>query len=157
MKALEMVQLYEQLMRENHMPHYIVHRQSKIMQRHKYSFINLKKTLDHKDISIEEFMRVQFMDKGHRPYPDQMSGKAAMDRWEQHKATENVMEVFNQQERYLASYIKQDYTIEEALNFDVFYYWFRCLKIKDYPAIWKFYAKKELEKMPDLNKLIHSK
>ncbi len=157
MTPLEMVHLYEQLVRENGNSTYSIHRRSKYMQLHKDSFKKLKQILDEKDIPIEDFMRVQFMNKGTRPFPNQMNGTVAMTRWKEHKASEDISEIYNQQERYLASYISQDYTIEEALNFDVFYYWFRCLKMKDYPAIWKFYAKKELEKMPDLKKIIGRK
>jgi hypothetical protein len=124
------------------------------MKKHKATFIELKKVLDAKEIPIRDYMVVQFMNKGHRLYPNQMKGKAAMDRWEEHKRVENVREVFEQQERYLASYLKQGYTLEEALSFDVFFYWFRCIKMKGYPEIWKFYAKKELEKIPGLNKIL---
>jgi hypothetical protein len=126
------------------------------MKKYKAVFVDLKKVLDAKEISIRDYMVVQFMSKGRRIYPNQMKGKAAMLRWEEHKRVENVRGVFEQQERYLASYLRQDYTLEEALSFDVFFYWFRCIKMEgyQYPRIWKFYAKKELEKIPGLSKIL---
>ncbi len=155
MTALEMVHLYETLVRENFSKTYRIHRQSKYMQLHKNTFKRLKAVLDVDEIPIEDFMRVQFMNKGYRPYPNQMMGKDAMHRWEEHKRTENIVEMHKMQEKYLAQFVKQGYTVEEALSFDMFHYYFRCMTIKDHPKIWEFYAKKEIEKMPELTKIIN--
>lgn len=152
--SLEMVDLYVNLTREYHGCVITMRHSSSYMKKYKKVFVDLKKVLDEKGIPIKDYMVVQFMSKGHRIYPNQLKGKAAMDRWEEYKRVENIREIFEQQERYLNSYLKQDYTLEEALSFDVFFYWFRCIKMKDCPRIWKFYAKRELRKIPGLDKIL---
>ena len=154
MKALEMVGLYEDLRRKNGDAWFRVHRKGKTMQKHKDTFKRLKEVLDYKGIPIREFMVVQFKHKGYRPFPNQMVGDAAFKRWEEFKRLEDSKSEYYMQERYLAQYLKQDYTLEEALALPQFRYWFRCMMLDTYPTIWKFYANKELVTSPGLKDLI---
>jgi hypothetical protein len=160
MTALDMVGIYETLVRRKFNAHYRVHRKSQWMQKHKDSFKRLKVLLDAKDIPFEDYMEVQFMVKGRQPMPNQFGSKAFMDRWEWHKKTDNAKAEHYQQEIYLASLIRQDYTVEEALNFDQFLWYFRIIKLKEHcpdikiDALWKYKAIQELKKSPALRKLV---
>lgn len=160
MTALDMVGIYEKLTRRKFLPSFRIHRQGKSMQKYKEAMKRLRKILDAKDIDFEDYMEVQFMAKGKRPYVNQLNCKAAMDRWEWHKKTENARAEHYQQEIYLASLIRQHYTIEEALNFDQFLWYFRIIKLKEHcpdvkiDSLWKYKAIQELKKAPELRKLV---
>lgn len=154
MTALEMVSLYEDLKRKSGQKWYKIHRQGKLMQKHKDTFKRLREVLEYKKIPIREYMTVQFKNKGWRPWPHQMTGDAAFARWDEFKRSEDGKAEYHMQERYLAQYLKQDYSLEEALALPQFRYWFRCMMLKPHPKIWEFYANKELVTSPGLRDLI---
>jgi hypothetical protein len=154
MTTREMLDFYVDLVRKKGQKWYKITHKSKHFQKHKESFMRLKEVLDHKEIPIKDYIQVQFMGKGYRPYPNQLMGEAAFKRWEEYKRTENSKAEYETQERYLKRYIEQDYTLEEALEMPQFTFWFRCMKVKKPKASWKFYSKKELDKSPGLRDLI---
>lgn len=154
MTTREILDFYVDLVRKKGQKWYKLTYKSKNIQKHKNSFKKLKEVLDYKEIPIKDYMQVQFMGKGYRPFPNQMIGDAAFKRWEEYKKVTKAKDQHYMQERYLKLYLDQGYSLEEALSFDQFFYYFRCLKLKDHPKIWKFYAKKELETMPELRDIL---
>ncbi|KKK91754.1 hypothetical protein LCGC14_2709750, partial [marine sediment metagenome] len=58
------------------------------------------------------------------------------------------------QEEYLKNLLESGYTLEESLQFDIFYYYFRCMKLKNYPKKWNMLSKKEIYKLPGIKEII---
>jgi hypothetical protein len=154
MTTREILDFYVELVRKKGQKWYKLTHRSRFIQQHRNSFKRLKEVLDHKEIPIKDYMQVQFMGKGNRPFPNQMLSEAAFKRWDEYKKITKARDQHYQQERYLKSYLNQGYTLEEALNFEQFFWYFRCLKWEHHPEIWKYYAKKELETMPELRDLL---
>ena len=113
----------------------------------------LNEKLKKKDISPDDFIRIQFSAKGYKPYPNQLLSKVAMQRYLDHISCITSEEINRTQESYLRELCEDGYTLEEALQFDIFYYYFRCSKLKDYPKNWLFLAQKEIEKTPELKNI----
>lgn len=149
-----MMALYERLTREYFLPYYVLNRNSNNYNNHKKKFKELKRMLDTMNISSEEYIKVQFSTKGNRPFPNQLTSKAAIKRYNTHTRTQNIKELLNTQESYLKNFLNIGYTLEEALQFDMFFYFFRCIKLKNHPKKWKLKAKQEINDMPELKKII---
>lgn len=155
MTNLELMLIYERIVRENYNKFYKLNRFGKTFAKHKETFKKLNRILKDADIDHEDFIRVQFSNKGFKPFPNQLLGKDAMNRYLNHINTTNIKDIHYTQEQYLKDFMEVGYTIEEALALDVFYYYFRCMKLKNYPKSWNFKAKKEMDKLPGLKELIN--
>jgi hypothetical protein len=107
-----------------------------------------------KDIDAEDFLRVQFQTKGQRPFPNQLYSDAAITRYKTYRSTQDAKGLHQQQETYLNMFQQNGYTLEEALQFHIFYYYFRCMKVKDAPKEWKLKARREISVIPELKKII---
>jgi hypothetical protein len=151
---IEIIQLYEELVRKNYITHYTLNSRSKNYPANRKAFVKLKSILESKNIDAEDFLRVQFQTKGQRPFPNQLHSKAAIDRYITYDTTRDVEGLHIQQETYLKMFVGIGYTVEEALQFHCFYYYFRCMYIKDHPKEWKLKAKQEIDVIPELKKII---
>jgi hypothetical protein len=149
-----MIQLYEELVRKNYMHYYTLNSRSKNYPANRKAFVKLKALLETKEIDAEDFLRVQFQTKGQRPFPNQLYSKAAIDRYKRYEATRDARGLHQQQITYLKMFNGIGYTTEEALSFHCFYYYFRCLYIKDHPKEWKLKAKQEIDVIPELKDII---
>jgi hypothetical protein len=148
MKVLEIMQLYQDLIRKEYVPFY------KVSVKSKTAFKKLKAKLDKKNIDIEDFVRVQFQCKGKRMFPNQLNSKYALERYVSYIELQNVEGLHNQQYIYLKRFMECGYSMEEALAIDVFYYYFRCMMIKEHPKEWKIKVDKEIQNIPYLKKII---
>ncbi len=152
MTTLELILLYEELVREYHMPFYKLNRMGKTFAKHKETFKKLKRILTNLDISPQEFMVAQFINKGNRPYPTQLTSKYALAIFRNYQDTNFAEALHKVQENYLKRLLSIGYTTQEALELDIFYYYFRCIKIKNSPVLWKSKASQEIKKIPGLKK-----
>jgi hypothetical protein len=153
MNTLDLINLYERLVREKHSRFYKISRRGDAYVKHRKTFSKLNEKLKKKDISPDDFIRIQFSAKGYKPYPNQLLSKVAMQRYLDHISCITSEEINRTQESYLRELCEDGYTLEEALQFDIFYYYFRCSKLKDYPKNWLFLAQKEIEKTPELKNI----
>jgi hypothetical protein len=58
---------------------------------------------------------------------------------------------------YLERFIDNGYTVEEALSIPIFYYYFRCMIVDDYPSEWDTRVRREIENTPSLKILIEER
>ena len=149
-----MIHLWEDLTLESGRPKWSYRPGSPAYKRRRISFAKLKRLLEKKDIDPEDYIRVQFQCKGKRIFHNQLSGKYAMDRYEAYIKQRDVEGIHAQQETYLKMFMKNGYTLEETLQFHIFYYYFRCMKLKNHPKEWLFKVKKEIDNIPELREFI---
>ncbi len=140
--------LYEELVRKDYLKFYRVSKNSKRV------FKRLKNKLELKEIDPEDFIRVQFQCKGNRPYPNQLVSKFAFERYHIYDDLRDAKALHHQQEVYLDIFIENGYTLEEALAIPIFFYYFRCMLIKDHPKEWDLLVEKEIRNIPSLEELI---
>ncbi len=152
--ANELINLYEHLVRDNYNPHYKLNRSGKVFLKHRKTFKKLKEILSNLDIPPREFLIYQFQCKGTRPYPNQLISQVAIDRWKSKKLQYHVEEIHHIQEKYLEDLMNSGFSLEDALKLDIFYYYFRCLKLENCPKKWELLAKREVEKFPELKKYV---
>jgi hypothetical protein len=149
--SLEMMHLYEGLVRASYIKFY------KISKNSKRVFKRLKIKLEEKEIDPEDFIRVQFQFRGNRPFPNQLISKFSLDRYETYNDLRDVKGLHYQQETYLERFIDNGYTVEEALSIPIFYYYFRCMIVDDYPSEWDTRVRREIENTPSLKILIEER
>ncbi len=152
--SLELLHYYESLVREKRKGYSNTNRNSKAFQNKKKIFKRLIDRLDDQDISPKEFVLAQFKGKGYRPYPTQLLSDKAFQRWHVWKSTFDIITLHRTQEEYLKRLKGMGYSTEEALALDIFYYYFRMLKLKDVPKVWKMFAAREIEALPGLKKFL---
>lgn len=148
MTSLDMMHLYEDLVRKDYIKWY------KISKNSKRVFRQLKLKLEAKEIDPDDFIRVQFQCKGNRPFPNQLLSKFAFERYHTYNELRDAEGLHYQQEVYLDIFLGNGYTLEEALSIPIFYYYFRCMLIKDHPKEWDLKVEKEIRNIPSLKELI---
>lgn len=147
-----MMNLYQELVRRDYIKWYKVS-----LTKNRTTFSKLKKILELEEIDADDFLRVQFQCKGTRPFPNQLLSKHAINRYIKYRDLQNVEGLHHQQEVYLETFMENGYTLEESLQIPIFYYYFRCMKVKDHPKEWKIKVDKEIQSIPELKNLIREK
>jgi hypothetical protein len=142
MTVLEMMQLYEDLVRKEYIKFY------KISKTTRKTFKSLRTKLEDKKIDPDDFIRVQFQTRGKRMFPSQLLSKGALERYEEYIELQDVLGLHRQQETYLDRFMEIGYTKEEALSIPIFYYYFRCMSMEDYPKEWEHKVEQEIKNIP---------
>jgi|GEM_PF-2093483 hypothetical protein len=153
-KALDLLILYEEMVRKYHIPAYSIRRSGKSFINFKKIFKKLNKILNSLDIPPYEYMLSQFEERGNRPYPSQLISKEAINRFKNYSNLVDIEGLHKTQENYLNSFLENGYTLEEALGIDIFYYYFRCMKLKNYPKEWNTKVLQEVKRIPKLKNVI---
>ncbi len=148
MTSLEMMHLYEELVRKDYIKWY------KVSKKFKRVFKKLLIKLEEEEIDAEDFIRVQFQCKGNRPFPNQLVSKFAFERYHIYNDLRDAQGLHYQQEVYLDIFLGNGYTLEEALGIPIFYYYFRCMMIEDHPKEWDLKVEIEIRNIPSLKELI---
>jgi hypothetical protein len=154
LKTLDLLILYEEMVRKYHIPQYKISRQSKNFINFKKTFKKLRTILINLDIPPYEYMISQFEERGNRPYPNQLISKQAINRFKNYSNSIDVKGIHEIQESYLKSFIENGYTVEEALGIDIFYYYFRCMKLKNHPKEWNTKVLQEIKRTPKLKNIV---
>lgn len=155
--SLELLHYYESLVREKRKGYSNTNRFSEAFQNKKRIFKKLIDSLEDQGIPPKEFVLAQFKGKGYRPYPTQLLSDKAFQRWRAWKFAYDIVSLHRIQEEYLRRLKVMGYSIEEALALDIFYYYFRMLKLKDVPKVWAMYAFREVEMIPGLKEFLEKR